>query len=63
MVLKNSKWNISKDKGEEYAHRYIIEILNDSKWKSISNRDVSAKLYAILRCATMYAFIDCSIFC
>lgn len=31
MVLKNNKWNISKDKGEEYAHKYIIEILNDSK--------------------------------
>lgn len=31
MVLKNNKWNISKGKGEEYAHKYIIEILNDSK--------------------------------
>ena len=31
MVHKNSKWNISKEKGEEYAHRYIIEILKDSK--------------------------------
>ena len=31
MVHKISKWNISKEKGEEYAHRYIIEILKDSK--------------------------------
>ena len=31
MVQKNNKWNISKEKGEEYAHRYIIEILKDSK--------------------------------
>ena len=31
MVHKNNKWNISKEKGEEYAHRYIIEILKDSK--------------------------------
>ena len=31
MVQKNGKWNISKEKGEEYAHKYIIEILKDSK--------------------------------
>ena len=31
MVRKNNRWNISKEKGEEYAHRYIIEILKDSK--------------------------------
>ena len=30
MVLKNSKWNISKVKNVIiHAHRYIIEILND----------------------------------
>jgi len=31
MVQKNGKWNISKEKVEEYIHRYIIEILKDSK--------------------------------
>ena len=31
MVQKNGKWNISKEKGEEYAHKYIIEILQESK--------------------------------
>tara|TARA_B100000212_G_scaffold296967_1_gene240536 strand:+ start:920 stop:1306 length:387 start_codon:yes stop_codon:yes gene_type:complete len=36
MVHKNNKWNITKDKGEELAHRYIIEILKDSKNLTIS---------------------------
>ena len=27
MVHKNNKWNISKEKAEEIAHKYIIEIL------------------------------------
>lgn len=40
MVLKNSKWNISKDKGEEYAHRYIIEILNDSNKNTLPLSDL-----------------------
>ena len=40
MVLKNNKWNISKDKGEEYAHKYIIEILNDSKNNTLSLSDL-----------------------
>ena len=31
MVQKNSKWNISKERGEEITHKYIIEILKDSK--------------------------------
>jgi len=31
MVQKNNKWNISKQKGEELAHKYIIEILKDQK--------------------------------
>ncbi len=31
MVQKKNKWNISKQKGEEYAHKYIIEILKYSK--------------------------------
>ena len=31
MVHKNSKWNISLERGEEIAHKYIIEILEDSK--------------------------------
>ena len=26
MVQKNNKWNISDKRGEEIAHRYIIEI-------------------------------------
>lgn len=40
MVLKNNKWNISKDKGEGYAHKYIIEILNDSKNNTLSLSDL-----------------------
>ena len=40
MVLKNNKWNISKDKGEEYAHKYIIEILNDSKNNTLPLSDL-----------------------
>ena len=36
MVQKNNKWNISKERGEEIAHRYIIEILKDSKYNTIS---------------------------
>ena len=40
MVLKNNKWNISKDKGEEYAHKYIIEILNDSKNNTLLLSDI-----------------------
>ena len=35
MVHKNNKWNISKEKGEEIAHKYIIEILQDSKHNMI----------------------------
>ena len=31
MVHKNIKWNISKSKGEEYAHKYLIEILSNEK--------------------------------
>jgi hypothetical protein len=31
MVQKKNRWNISKQKGEEYAHTYILEILKDSK--------------------------------
>lgn len=31
MVHKNNKWNISKERGEEIAHKYIIEILSDAK--------------------------------
>jgi hypothetical protein len=38
MVQKNDKWNISKQKGEEIAHKYIIEILHDFNNKtSLSN--------------------------
>ena len=35
MVQKNGKWNISKEKVEEYIHRYIIEILKDSKHNTL----------------------------
>ena len=31
MAQKNNKWNISREKGEKYAHQYIIEILKGSK--------------------------------
>jgi hypothetical protein len=36
MVHKNSKWNISQKKGEDISHKYIIEILEDSKNNMIS---------------------------
>jgi hypothetical protein len=36
MVQKNNKWNLSKERGEELAHKYIIEILNDSKNNTLS---------------------------
>jgi hypothetical protein len=35
MPLQN-KWNISKEKGEECAHKYIIEILRDSDQLTIA---------------------------
>ena len=35
MVHKNYKWNISDKRGEEIAHRYIIDILKDSKNNTI----------------------------
>ena len=35
MVQKNNKWNISRDKGEKYAHQYIIAILKESKNNTI----------------------------
>ena len=44
MVHKNNKWNISKEKGEEIAHRYIIEILQDSKHNMISLSELSILL-------------------
>ena len=40
MVQKNNKWNISKEKGEEIAHKYIIEILKDSKNNTIPLSDL-----------------------
>ena len=40
MVQKNSKWNISKERGEEIAHRYIIEILKDSKYNTLPLSDL-----------------------
>ena len=40
MVQRNNKWNISDKRGEEIAHRYIIEILKDSKHETISLSDL-----------------------
>ena len=40
MVRKNNRWNISKEKGEEYAHKYIIEILHDSKNNTLPLSDL-----------------------
>ena len=39
MAHKNHKWNISKEKGVQIAHKYIIEILHDHKdnMTSLSN--------------------------
>jgi hypothetical protein len=31
MVHKNNRWNISDKRGQEIAHKYIIDILKDSK--------------------------------
>jgi len=44
MTQKNTKWNISKERGEEIAHRYIIEILQDSKHNIISLSELSILL-------------------
>jgi len=30
MVQKNNKWNLSKEKGEELIHKYIIDILRNT---------------------------------
>jgi len=35
MVHKNDKWNISDKRGEEIAHKYIIDILKDYKNNTI----------------------------
>jgi len=35
MVHKNNKWNISDKRGEEISHKYIIDILKDSKNNTI----------------------------
>ena len=40
MVQQNNKWNISDKRGEEIAHRYIVEILKDSKHNTISLSDL-----------------------
>ena len=40
MVQKNNKWNISNKRSEEIAHRYIVEILKDSKHETISLSDL-----------------------
>jgi len=40
MVQKNNRWNISREKGESIIHRYMIEILQDSKDNMISLSDL-----------------------
>ena len=40
MVQRNNKWNISDKRGEEIAHRYIVEILKDSKHETIPLSDL-----------------------
>jgi len=40
MVQQNNKWNITDKRGEEIAHRYIIEILKDSKHNTVSLSDL-----------------------
>ena len=40
MVQRNNKWNISDKRGEEIAHRYIVDILKDSKHNTISLSDL-----------------------
>ena len=35
MVQKNNKWNISKEQGEKIAHKYMIELLRDSKHNTL----------------------------
>ena len=40
MVQRNNKWNISQERGEELAHRYITEILQDSKHNMIPLSDL-----------------------
>ena len=40
MVQKNNKWNISDKRGEEITHRYIIEILRDSKHNTLPLSDL-----------------------
>ena len=44
MVHKNDKWNISDKRGEEIAHRYIIDILKDSKNNTIPLSDLVSLL-------------------
>jgi len=40
MVQKNNKWNISKERGEGLAHKYITEILQESKHNIILLSDL-----------------------
>jgi hypothetical protein len=40
MVQKNNRWNITKEKGEEFAHRYIIEILKEQPKNTLSLSDL-----------------------
>ncbi len=40
MVHKNNKWNISKEKAEEIAHKYIIEILREYKNNTLPLSDL-----------------------
>ena len=40
MVQKNNRWNITKEKGEEFAHKYIIEILKEQPKNTLSLSDL-----------------------
>ena len=40
MVQKNNRWNISDKRGEEIAHRYIVDILKDYKQQTLPLSDL-----------------------
>ena len=50
MAQKNDKWNISKQKGEEIAHKYIIDILQTNE----SNTMIISDLIILLNLQTKH---------
>jgi len=44
MVHKTSKWNISISKGEEFAHKYLIEILRENPNNTLSLQELIIQL-------------------